>query len=94
VLERIVFEIALRWHAWRAIRAMRRNDMQKAAIKSKTILGIVVTAVVALAPELGFSFSESDGEFITQSVDAALEAVGLALATWGRITAEARLRFF
>lgn len=68
--------------------------MEKNILKSKTILGILITAFVSLAPELGWSFSEADGEFIMDGVDQAIEAVGLVLATWGRLTAEAKLRFF
>jgi hypothetical protein len=68
--------------------------MEKAVLKSKTILGILITALVSLAPEVGISFSEGDGAFIMDGVDQVIELFGIALATWGRLTAQAKLRFF
>lgn len=56
--------------------------------KSKTILGIVVTFLVALLPQFGITFSSDDGALITQAWDSAVQAISLALAFYGRVVAK------
>jgi hypothetical protein len=68
VLERIVFEIALRWHAWRAIRAMGRSDM-KFLEGYRTYLSLVAASLAMWAPQFGFDFNEADAAQLETSVN-------------------------
>lgn len=62
--------------------------MIKKLAKSKTILGIALTALVALAPQFGFSFSEDESQLVSQAWDAVIQAVTLSFAFYGRIVAK------
>lgn len=65
--------------------------MDKFFLKSKTIIGILVIAVVSLAPEIGISFSSDDGVFVNQLVDQIVQTAGLVVAAYGRFVADGRL---
>ena len=71
--------------------AIDTNDY-KPLHKSKTIIGLVITFVVSLAPLVGFSFSAEDGVFISEIVDSLFQTIGLGLAAYGRFTAEKKLK--
>lgn len=60
----------------------------KFLLKSKTIIGILLTAFVALAPQFGINFTADDSALISQSVDAIIQAVTLTFAAYGRIAAK------
>jgi hypothetical protein len=60
--------------------------------KSKTILGIFLTALVALAPEVGISFGTDSAQLISQTWDAVIQAITLGFATYGRIVAKGPIR--
>jgi hypothetical protein len=68
--------------------------MEKFFLKSHTVISILLGAVVNLAPELNWSFSAEDGQFISETIDAAMNVVLTAYGLWGRARAEAKLRFF
>ncbi len=61
--------------------------MDKFFLKSKTIIGIVVSILPTLLPELGVSFTAEDGALINQSVDSVIQGAGAVLAVWGRFMA-------
>lgn len=56
-------------------------------LKSKTIIGVIVSILPALLPELGISFSVEDGQLINNSVDAVIQGIGAVLAVYGRFVA-------
>lgn len=62
--------------------------MDKFFLKSRTVIAILLTAFVALAPELGISFSEDDSALVSDVVDAIIQAVTLAAALVGRFLAD------
>jgi len=59
--------------------------------KSKTILGIMVTFLVALLPQFGITFTGEDGALITQAWDAVVQAITLSVAFYGRVVAKGPL---
>ena len=61
--------------------------MDKFFLKSKTILGIIISIMPALLPEVGVSFSEADGQLITSTWDSIIQSVGAVLAVYGRFDA-------
>ena len=56
-------------------------------LKSKTIIGIIVSILPALLPQIGLSFSAEDGALINSTVDIIIQAAGAILATYGRFAA-------
>lgn len=62
--------------------------MNKIFLKSKTILGIVFSALPTLLPALGFSYSVDDAQLVSSTVDALIQAGGLVFAVYGRLVAK------
>lgn len=56
-------------------------------LKSKTIIGIIVSMLPVLLPEFGVSFSTDDAALINKNVDLIVQAIGASLATYGRFAA-------
>ncbi len=61
--------------------------MDRFFLKSKTIIGIIVSILPALLPQLGLSFSAEDGALINTSVDQVIQAFGALIAVYGRFAA-------
>jgi hypothetical protein len=61
--------------------------MDKFFLKSKTIIGIVVSILPALAIQFGLSFSVDDAAMINTTVDQLIQAAGALIAVWGRFDA-------
>ena len=61
--------------------------MDKFFLKSKTIIGIIVSILPALLPQFGLSFSAEDGALINTTVDQLIQAAGAVLAMYGRFAA-------
>lgn len=62
--------------------------MEKFFLKSKTILGVIVTMLPTLLPALGISFSVEDAQLISNTGDALIQAGGAMLAVYGRFVAK------
>jgi uncharacterized membrane protein (DUF441 family) len=60
-------------------------------VKSKTILGIVLTALISLLPQFGISFTADDSAMITGAWDAVIQALTLGFAFYGRVVAKGPL---
>ncbi len=60
-------------------------------LSSKTIIGAILTAIVAFAPLVGLSFSADDAQLVSTQIDAILKAIGILLVVWGRLTATTSL---
>ena len=58
--------------------------MGKSLVKSKTVLGILISLAGTLAPMLGYSV---DTNTLTSLVDEFFQIAGLALAFYGRVKA-------
>lgn len=56
-------------------------------LKSKTIIGVILSALPALLPALGITFSADDAQLVSSGVDALIQAVGAVLAVYGRFAA-------
>lgn len=56
-------------------------------LKSKTIIGVILSALPALLPALGITFSADDAQLVSSGVDALIQAVGAILAVYGRFAA-------
>lgn len=56
-------------------------------LKSKTIIGVILSVLPALLPALGISFSADDAQMVSSNIDAVIQAVGAALALYGRFAA-------
>lgn len=67
------------------------EQASKFFLQSKTILGLALTAFVTFAPYLGLSFGQDDANLVSANIDKIIEAVGILLATWGRVTASGPL---
>ena len=79
-------------------------DKAKAWYKSKTIIGVLIAALGALVktflPEVDLDGAVdvvlTDGDVLANGLDSiwgsALEIIGLAVATWGRLTAKVRIK--
>lgn len=66
--------------------------MLKGLMTSKTVFGILIAAVIQLAPELGFSFSAEDGVLFESTFDSILTAISSLFAVYGRIVAKGPLK--
>ncbi|KKM75467.1 hypothetical protein LCGC14_1389890 [marine sediment metagenome] len=53
-------------------------------VKSKTILGIILSVLPTILPAFGVSFGADDAQLINGFVDASIQLVGAALAIYGR----------
>lgn len=65
----------------------------KFALKSKTIIGSLLLLLTVLQPVLALFGVELDVNALAAHTDAIAGVIGLALVTWGRITADRPLRF-
>lgn len=65
--------------------------MNKFFLKSKTIIGILISALPTLLPALGFSFSVDDAQMVSTTVDAVVQAGGLLLALYGRFVSDTKI---
>lgn len=54
---------------------------------STTIWGLIVTAIGFLANIMGYDFGAADQSSLQANIDKILEAVGIIIAMYGRITA-------
>lgn len=61
--------------------------MNKFFLKSKTIIGAIVSILPVLLPQIGISFSPEDGAMINDTVDKIIHAAGAVLAIYGRFDA-------
>lgn len=55
---------------------------------SKTVLGIIVAALVSLGPALGLELGDEPGQFFNNLADSLVTTASLAFAAWGRLTAK------
>lgn len=65
---------------------------EKAFLKSKTILSLILSTLVLWAPEVGLDFSEEDAGFIMDNVHELVASALAVVAGWGRFVADTKLR--
>ena len=65
--------------------------MNKFFLKSKTIMGALVTLAPTIAVLFGYTMTEDDSAMITETGDAIIQLIGAALVVYGRVTAEEKL---
>ena len=63
----------------------------KFILKSKTILGLLVTAAPMIAMLFGWTMTEDDSAMITQTADSIIQTMGLVFAAYGRIVSKEKL---
>lgn len=56
-------------------------------LKSKTILGVIISTLPTLLPIAGVSFSPEDGQLLMGGLDYIVQAAGALMAIYGRFTA-------
>lgn len=56
-------------------------------LKSKTIIGVIMSVLPALLPALGITFGADDISLINSAVDAVIQSAGALLAVYGRFAA-------
>ncbi len=61
--------------------------MDKFFLKSKTVIGLIISVLPALLPALGLSFSADDGQLVSGSFDSIMQGVGGVVALYGRFAA-------
>lgn len=66
--------------------------MEKFALKSVTILGVIVAFLVNVGPMMGLTFSAEDGQMVTEGYDAILTSIATLVAVWGRVRATSQIR--
>ena len=62
--------------------------MDKFFLKSKTILGVILTILPTLLPWFGISFGPDDTQLVNEAFDSTITAVGAVLAVYGRVKAK------
>ena len=67
----------------------RRNVDAKWFLKSKTLIGVVLSVLPAMLPALGISFGADDSMLINELMDSIIQLTGAALAVYGRWVAKA-----
>ena len=67
--------------------------MEKLVLKSKTVIGLLLATVVMWSPQLGIDFNQADSNFIMENLDKVIASGFAAFAFYGRMTAEAKLRW-
>lgn len=72
---------------------MEKVMESKLVLKSKTILGIVLSTVVLWAPQFGIDFGEGDKTFLEEAWNELLATAMGAFAVYGRIVADTKVRF-
>jgi len=60
-------------------------------LKSKTIIGIILAMLPALAVQLGLNFTEDDSVMISGLVDLIVQIAGSGFAIYGRFVAEDKI---
>ena len=65
--------------------------MNKFFLKSKTILGALVTLAPTIATLFGFTFSEDETVMISQAADGIIQIIGAALVVYGRLNVKDKL---
>ena len=65
----------------------------KFVLKSKTILGIILSTVALWAPQVGLDFTEDDKTFLMESWNELLATGFAAFAVYGRVVSDTRTRF-
>jgi uncharacterized membrane protein len=65
--------------------------MNKFFLKSKTIIGALVTMAPTIATLFGFTFTENDSVMISQVADGIIQILGAALVVYGRLNAKEKL---
>ena len=60
---------------------------EKFIAKSKTVQGLIVTALPMLATLIGFSWTGEDNASVNETINALITFVGLAWGLYGRLTA-------
>jgi len=65
----------------------------KFVLKSKTVIGIVLSTLVLWAPVVGLDFTDDDAGFIASNLDTLLATGFGAFAVWGRVVADTKVRF-
>ena len=53
-------------------------------VKSKTLIGIVISVLPTILPALGISFGADDLQLVNGFVDASIQLIGASLAIYGR----------
>lgn len=61
--------------------------MDKFFLKSKTILGVILSVLPTLLPALGINFGADDAQMINATLDSLVQAAGALLAVYGRFKA-------
>lgn len=61
-------------------------NMPKFALKSKTILGVIIAALPTIGPVLGIGLE--DQALISSGIDAVITLIGAALGAYGRFVAK------
>ena len=61
--------------------------MDKFFLKSKTIIGLILSVLPALLPALGISFGADDVDLVNSTVDALIQGFGAIMAVYGRFKA-------
>lgn len=70
------------------------KNQDKFVLQSKTVVGLLISIFPIILPLFGISFSEDDAQFVSQSADSAITLIGSAVALYGRVKAESKVRFF
>lgn len=60
-------------------------------LKSKTLIGVVMSVLPALLPAVGISFGPDDMSLVSDSIDKIIQAVGAVMAIYGRFVAKKSL---
>ena len=66
--------------------------MDKFFLKSKTIIGILLTLIVSLAPAIGLTFGTDDAHLISELWDKIAIVASAGMAVIGRFTAKSSLK--
>lgn len=66
-------------------------ENHKIFLASKTLWGVLIMALPVLLPMIGVSWGIDDTSVINETADKIFQAVGAALALWGRFSAKTSL---
>ncbi len=66
-------------------------ENNKIFLASKTLWGLVIMALPVLLPMIGVSFGIDDTAIVNETMDKIFQAIGMALALWGRFSAKTAL---
>jgi len=65
--------------------------MSKFFLKSKTVLGVLISIAPTVLPLVGIDFNPDDATMFTSTADLVIQAVGAVLALYGRVKAKVAL---